>query len=179
MPNEANVYFNAGVLVLNLEAFREENLLSRIVDWYRAHREQATRLDQDTLNALFWNRTVWLPARDNHCDGWLERQLRQNASDAYWRGCPPQEILEAICDPEVLHFWGPRKPWKWNHRPEGRRYEAVLRETGLQKGPLPGTTVARRMEGLFFRAYHGILRRVAAARLRRLSQRSLCGRKDP
>lgn len=179
MPPEANVYFNAGVLVLNLEAFREENLLARIVDWYRAHREQATRLDQDTLNALFWNRTVWLPARDNHCDGWLERQLRQNASDAYWRGCPPQEILEAILDPAVLHFWGPRKPWKWNHRPEGRRYEAVLRATGLLKGGLPGTTVMRRAEGLFFRAYHGVLRRVAAARLRRLAHGSLCSRKDP
>lgn len=177
MPPEANVYFNSGVLVLNLDAFRDENLRTRIVDWYRAHRERATRPDQDTLNALFWNRTAWLPARYNHCDGWLERQFKQSAGDAYWRGCPPREILEAILDPAILHFWGPRKPWKWNRRPEGRRYEAVLRATGLLKGSLPGTTAVRRAEGLLFRAYHGILRRVAAARLCRLVR--LCARHRP
>ncbi len=171
MPLDATAYFNSGVLVMNLDAFREEKLLVRIVDWYRAHREQATRPDQDTLNALFWNRTVWLPACYNHCDGWLERQVQQCASADYWRGCPPREILEAILDPAVLHFWGSRKPWKWNHRPEGRRYEAVLRATGLLKGDLHGTTAARRVVGLVFRAYHGILRRIAAARLRRLTQR--------
>ena len=178
MPLEATAYFNSGVLVMNLDVFRKESLLVRIVDWFCAHREQATRPDQDTLNALFWNRTAWLPACYNHCDGWLERQLQQSTSADYWRGSPPREILEAILDPAVLHFWGSRKPWKWNHRPEGRRYEQVLRETGLLKGPLPGTTAVRRVEGLVFRAYHAILRRVAAARLRRLSQRLLCNRKD-
>lgn len=169
MSSQATAYFNSGVLVMNVDAFREERLLPQIMDWYGVHRDAVTRPDQDALNCLFWARTVWLPARYNHCDGWLDRQFKQSANDAHWRGCPPREILEAILNPAILHYWGPKKPWKWNHRPEGRRYERCLRELGLVEGRLPGTTPVRRIVGGFYEAYHAIARRIAAARLSRLS----------
>ena len=166
----ATRYFNAGVLVLNPEVFRSENVLSRMMDWYAQHRAQATRLDQDALNALFWNRIRALPPKWNYCDGWCERQLKYSVREKEWRGNPPQTILEAIGSPGIVHFWGKSKPWKWNHRPERKRYERAMRELGMvKKGQfLPGTTPARRLEAWIFDGYHALLRRLAAFRLKRL-----------
>lgn len=164
----ADRYFNSGFLVMNVAAFREERLLERIVTWYAAHKREVWRPDQDALNCLFWDRTRFLHPRYNHCDGWLERQLKEDIRARHWRGNAPREVLEAILEPAVLHFWGGRKPWRWNHRPEGLRYEREMRAAGLLEDELPGTTWMRRMVGLAFRAYHALLRRQAVARLNRM-----------
>lgn len=155
----AERYCNSGVLVMNVDAFRDERLLSRIGEWYRLHRAEIIRPDQDTLNCLFWNRIAYLHPRYNHCDGWLERQAKEDPSARLWRGNSPREVLEAILNPVILHFWGSHKPWKWNHRPEGARYEAAMREAGLLEGDLPGTTPLRRIVRAFFALYHRILRK--------------------
>lgn len=168
MPLGADRYFNSGFLVMNAGAFRSEGLLEKLVDWYVAHKAIAKRPDQDTLNAYFHDRTLFLHPKYNHCDGWLERQLKENIRATHWRGNKPSEILEAILEPRILHFWGRKKPWLWNHRPEGRRYEDAMRELGWV-GDLPGTTFFKKCLGLFFRMYHMLLRRIVVSKLRKLA----------
>lgn len=169
LDGRAEYYCNSGVLVMNVDAFRRETLLDRICTWYTGHRGQVIRPDQDTLNSLFWDRIVRLHPRFNHCDGWLERQLKEDPGAAFWRGNTPKEVLEAVSDPAVLHFWGPKKPWRWNHRPEGARYAKAMRELGVLHGELPGSGFWRRLESGLFAVYHALLRRVVARRLRRLN----------
>jgi len=164
----ANRYFNSGFLVMNVVAFRAERLFDRIVAWYAAHKRDVQRPDQDALNCLFWDRTHFLHPRYNHCDGWLERQRKCPLTAAHWRGNAPREVLEAVLEPAILHFWGAKKPWHWNHRPEGARYAREMRQAGVLTGALPDTTLMRRVEGAFFTVYHKLLRRQAAARLGRL-----------
>lgn len=156
---KAMQYFNSGFLVMNVKAFREERLFEKIAEWYAVHKHEVQRPDQDALNCLFWDRTRFLHPRYNHCDGWLERQSRCSPKDELWRGNPPREVLEAILDPAILHFWGSKKPWRWNHRPEGARYEAEMREAGVLEGRLPGATPMRRLVGAAFGLYHRLLRR--------------------
>ncbi len=167
MDPRAERYFNAGVQVFNLAVFQKEHVLSVIADWYAQHRAEATRCDQDTLNALFWNRIRPLPPTYNYSDGWCERQLKHSCREKWWRGNSPCEVLEAIVAPRIIHFWGFKKPWAWNHRPEGKRYEQAMRDLGfLKRGEaLPGTTLSRRLVSLFFSGYHAILRRLARYRL--------------
>jgi len=163
----ATHYFNAGVLVFNLKLFRDENILARAADWYARRRDEAIRCDQDALNALLWDRVRPLPPKWNFSDGWCERQLKHAVREKAWRGNAPRTVLEAILSPAILHFWGKSKPWKWNHRPERKRYERAMRELGmLEKGRfLPGTTLPRRLVAVFFDMYHAVLRAVAAGRL--------------
>lgn len=168
MDTRAVRYFNAGILLMNVRAFREESLLEKIMTWYAAHKEQATRLDQDALNAMFWDRTLFLHPRYNHSDGWLERQLKKNVQAAHWRGNPPREVLEAVLNPAVLHFWGSKKPWRWNHRPEGWRYESAMRELGVLTGSLPGSSWMKDVWRRLFSVYHALLRHLVRRRLRRL-----------
>ena len=162
----AGYYCNSGVLVMNVDAFRDERLLDRITAWYQANRTRVIRPDQDALNCLFWDRIVRLHPRYNHCDGWLERHLRENPRTAYWRGNERRKVLEAIDNPAILHFWGSKKPWQWNHRPEGARYADVMRKAGMLDGPLPGTTPLRSFVTVAFAAYHSILRRLVRHKLR-------------
>ena len=166
----AGYYFNSGVLVLNLDVFRSENILSRAVDWYAQHRDRSSCPDQDALNALLWNRVRPLPPKWNYRDGWCELQLKYSAQEREWRGHAPRSVLEAILSPAIIHYLGKWKPWKWNHRPERKRYERAMRELGMvKKGQfLPGTTPARRLEAWIFDGYHALLRRLAAFRLKRL-----------
>jgi len=163
--SRANRYFNSGFLVMNVAAFRRERLFERIVTWYAEHKREIWRPDQDALNCLFWDRTRFLHPHYNHCDGWLERQRKYSLKAAHWRGNSPREVLEAVLEPAILHFWGAKKPWHWNHRPEGPRYEREMRQAGLVTGELPGTTFPKRIAGALFAVYHGLLRRQAASRL--------------
>lgn len=159
MPEGATRYFNSGVLVINARAFREENALERIAAWNTLHRDIAQCIDQDALNALYWDRVIRLPMKYNYSDGWLARHVKFSRRAASWRANPPDEVLAAIADPYVLHFWGGKKPWRANHRAEGRRYEAAMREIGLLKGQLPGMTFFRRLERAVYDLYYAFLRR--------------------
>ncbi len=166
----AERYFNAGVGVFNLSAVRAENLLSRAVNWYATHRDSAACYDQDALNALCWNRVLPLPTAYNYSDGWCERQLKYSVRDKWWRGNAPQDVLDAIISPRIIHFWGPKKPWKWNRRPERKRYERAMREVGLlaADGHLEGSTVSRQILAALSDGYHAFLRQVAHYRRKRL-----------
>ena len=82
-------YFNAGVLVMNLAAFRRERILDRFVDMLAIKRYRVTQ-DEDYLNVLCYGRTVLLPY------GW-------NMSPLADEGCRPL----------LAHYKLDRKPWHY------------------------------------------------------------------
>ena len=130
LPPEAERYFNTGTLVFNVAKCREERTAERILEWYRANYAVADRIEQDAWNALFWRRTRLLPLRWNFHDRLVKSFARWDLREKYWLGNPPKECLEAALDPAILHFWGPKKPWKTSHRPYRKLYHAAMRAVG-------------------------------------------------
>ena len=130
LPPEAERYFNTGTIVFNAEKCREEKTWEKILDWYRAHYDIADRIEQDAWNALYWKRTKLLPLRWNFHDRLIKSYVKWDPSAKYWQGNPPRECLEAALDPAILHFWGPKKPWKVSHRPYRKLYHAAMRAVG-------------------------------------------------
>jgi len=126
LPVEADRYFNTGTIVFNTAKCREERTWEKILDWYRAHYEIADRIEQDAWNALYWKRTRLLPLRWNFHDRLIKGYPKRNLADRYWQGNPPAECLEAALNPAILHFWGPKKPWKPCHRPYRRLYHEAM-----------------------------------------------------
>ena len=131
LPPSVERYFNTGVVVFNTQKCRAEQTAKQILDWYRAHYDIADRIEQDAYNALFWNRIVVLPIKWNLHDRQLKFFARGDLSAKYWFGNPPRECLEAALAPCILHFWGPKKPWKVSHRPYRKLYHAAMRAVGL------------------------------------------------
>ena len=130
LPPEAERYFNTGTIVFNAAKCREERTWEKILAWYRAHYEIADRIEQDAWNALYWTRTKLLPLRWNFHDRLIKSYVKRDMSEKFWQGNPPAECLEAALDPAILHFWGPKKPWKPCHRPYRKLYHAAMRAVG-------------------------------------------------
>lgn len=98
-------YFNSGVLLLDCDAIRAEDaLLRRTEDVLAA---SATEWgDQDHLNFIFQNRVAFLNPAYNSSWGRSDRQRRFSMSFGAAR-------TETARLPDVIvHFHGPRKPWK-------------------------------------------------------------------
>ena len=130
LPPEVDRYFNTGTIVFNAAKCRAERPWEKIVAWYRDHYAVADRIEQDAWNALYWNRTKLLPLRWNFHDRLVKSYPKRDLNAKYWQGNPPRECLEAALDPAILHFWGPKKPWKTSHRPYRRLYHEAMRAVG-------------------------------------------------
>ena len=132
LPPETERYFNTGVLVFNSDACRAERTWDKIAEWYRANRAVADRIEQDAWNALYRDRVLPLHVKWNFHDRNIKGYARWPLSSKYWLGNPPRECLEASVNPCILHFWGPKKPWKPSHRPYRRLYHEAMKAVGLK-----------------------------------------------
>jgi lipopolysaccharide biosynthesis glycosyltransferase len=74
--------------------------------------------------------------------------------------------VEAALEPGILHYQGVHKPWRYNWRYEGERYERVMREAGLLRGPLPGRTLPAVLKKHLYRPVY----RMTARKILRLKE---------
>jgi len=99
-------YFNAGVLLLDLDAWRREALAKRCLDFAHEHATRLATADQTVLNLVFHRR---FKALDDACNVPL---------------FPASAPVPDACDrPCIFHFVGAPKPWDFlgrrlhrNHR---------------------------------------------------------------
>ena len=98
-------YFNAGVLLMNLDAMRRADCTRALVDYGRANADQLKFRDQDVLNAVLGDRRLALRPRWNCMNSlsfpWAEPIYGADA------------VVEALRRPAIRHFEGPgaNKPW--------------------------------------------------------------------
>lgn len=130
-------YFNAGVLMINLDYWRKNNVSKRVIDFISENPDICKYHDQDGLNYVLRNEKVLLP-------------LKYNVQALFYLDVPiiPKvffdELEEAKKSPVIIHYTGSDKPWqKWSNQPNKERYmfyamlnplvaEAVIRPSLLQ-----------------------------------------------
>lgn len=156
-PPGAEFYFNSGVMVINLRVFREGGYLEKAIAWHRENHMRSKLHDQDVLNGISVGKTIRLPLKFNYGDGWLARFMKCGKGDHTWRGNRPDEVLEAIRHPVVVHFVGHKKPWRTCHRPLRRTYHRYMRELGWMPPAEP-------LGNLVHDVFHWFLRMVAVPR---------------
>jgi lipopolysaccharide biosynthesis glycosyltransferase len=96
-------YYNSGVLVMNLDRMRRDNVEERILTWMRNEVSAGTSLtypDQDAINALFSDVIFDLPLEWNFQFPLFEHPRFHNVR------------------PKVLHFTTHNKPWKFTAEPK-------------------------------------------------------------
>ena len=99
-------YFNAGVLLINLDYWRTNSIDDEIESFIKNHLDRIHYVDQDILNYVLREKKKILPIKYNTqtCFLWVpERALYD-----YWKY--EKEILEAREDPIIVHYIG-LKPW--------------------------------------------------------------------
>lgn len=90
-------YFNAGVLVLNLELIRRDFSLAFFME--QAEIKGAKHHDQDVLNSLFYRKVRFLPPKYNSM--WQNEELYSSVEGGF----------DAVHHPAVIHYPGGGKPW--------------------------------------------------------------------
>lgn len=103
-------YFNSGVLLLNLELWRTENITRNIISTLEKYKGDIILPDQDILNIFFLGKWSTLPETYN-----------------------PQNLHTGdlpTTTPKIIHYMGGSKPWHYlNTHPYKSQYWKYLRLT--------------------------------------------------
>lgn len=103
---EVHSYFNAGVLLIDLAAWRRVGMAGRLAGYYAQHERQIVFNDQDVLNG------------ELHAS-WLKLPVEWNVQDAFYRrrnSLPSGWAIahaDALRSPAILHYTN-RKPWNYD-----------------------------------------------------------------
>jgi lipopolysaccharide biosynthesis glycosyltransferase len=143
-------YFNAGVLVIDLEAWKRQHIGQRALEYLERYERSVNLTDQDALNAVLHNR--WKPLEDrwNVVAGLAGRPRLEP------RGIEPSRMAAAARDPAIVHFYGYLKPWVYDRL--GSRWANAYRQALLEV--YPDYRFGRSMKSLCLSLYDRRLRTV-------------------
>ena len=131
-------YFQAGVIVLNLNRFRQEYSLDDLMEICQS--KQWELLDQDMLNSILQGQYKLIDSRwdvvvdwNNRCKSWIE-SIPHDLYDMYY---------EAYKEPYIVHYGGPYKPWSnpdidycslfWHYAKNSTQSEYILLRAMIEK----------------------------------------------
>ena len=109
-------YFNAGVLLINLEYWRDNHIPERLFKYLNLKNEAIVYHDQDALNGFLHDQCLRLPCKWNMLTGFFRKEILtindsndgkviNNHSDY------KNQLLTENDDPAVIHFVAKPKPW--------------------------------------------------------------------
>jgi len=96
-------YLNAGMLIVNIDFWREHNMFSKFMAFISEHKKILLANDQDILNSLFYDKKKVLPVNYNFQNGFLYRNKK-------YIGNLKADIERFMKDPVIVHYTG-KKPW--------------------------------------------------------------------
>lgn len=99
-------YFNAGVILINLDYWRENKIEEKILDTITNKRDKLKFHDQDVLNLVFHNSKKRLHIKYNVQSGFYYTPRFYSFEYLKYK----DELEEGKCDPVILHLCGPQ-PW--------------------------------------------------------------------
>ena len=128
LPKHA-LYFNSGVIQVNIEAWRNRKVSERAIAYLDFHGRAVSHGDQDALNVVLAGELKELDLSWNVQLGALEYFDRV--------GWPAErEALrvrkaELLSDPKIVHFIGRSKPWSDGFTiPYGKQYRKMIADSG-------------------------------------------------
>ena len=100
-------YFNAGMLLVNLDYWREHKAKDEFMDIILHHPERIKYHDQDVMNIVFCQCKKMVSFRYNFQDGFMYKPERMEMdADKY-----AAQIADAISHYTVIHYTSTAKPW--------------------------------------------------------------------
>ena len=120
------LYFNAGVLLINVQRWREAAVGPEALRFARDHPRRVPFADQCALNWVL--RDNWMPL----ADFWNVQTA--SVSRSIWRFMHyTEEQKNRALAAKILHFTGSSKPWHYmNNHPLKNEYFAYQRKIGLR-----------------------------------------------
>lgn len=99
-------YFNAGVLLINLDYWRKNDVAHACVDYFHKYPERILFNDQDLLNSILHKNKILVDLKWNVQDAFYRRPKQM---DDAWR----KKFADVLKHPVILHYTN-RKPWEYD-----------------------------------------------------------------
>lgn len=129
-----HIYFNAGVLLINLIYWRSHSMEQSCVDYICTYPERILLADQEALNAVLSGKVKYIHPKYNTMSFYFAKE--EYLSVCTWFS-DIEAIREAIKAPVIVHFAGD-KPWfKGDYLPyrdEWMKYLAMTEWKGMRIG---------------------------------------------
>lgn len=103
--DEAKGYFNAGVVLINLEYWREHQIGRQCMEYLQNHFDRIWNNDQDVLNVVLQDVKKTLPVRFNFQVQFLMKHFYPTYS------AQMQEDIRTTTHPVIIHYAAELKPW--------------------------------------------------------------------
>lgn len=149
---EDEPYYNAGMLLVDLRAWRQADAGRRMMEFYGEKNGRLLANDQDVINGTLKGSIRTLPPKYNFFPNY--RYFSYRALTGYapvYRQVKKEQFQAAKRRPVIIHYMGDERPWIAGNLNHYRRaYEKYLAMTGWAGTPkLPG-------KRLYMLAYHGL-----------------------
>jgi lipopolysaccharide biosynthesis glycosyltransferase len=119
-------YFNAGVMLIDMTRWREDQVASRVGDYLNRYAGRTDFSHQEGLNSVLWNKWKQLDQRWNLIASLTGRRYSRNAADTR--------------SAAIVHFAGRFKPWQFDvGGPFSEHYTEALQELGLHRAHIATT----------------------------------------
>lgn len=100
--NVGKYYCNSGILLMNLDLLRNDNIPKKLLDWTITHKRIAKWPDQDAINVVLEDKILYLGLAWN-----FQYFLDDSEMDFN-----PEEFERAKQNPKIVHYIGYIKPWE-------------------------------------------------------------------
>lgn len=101
-----NGYFNAGVMLINLDWWRKNNVMTKCLNYIATEPDACLWHDQDALNHVLNGTVLWVDFRYNYMQGFYFDKKDMCIDSKYY-----SEIDNARKSPCIIHFSSAYKPW--------------------------------------------------------------------
>ena len=106
-------YYNAGVILMNLERFRKINASKIIIDYYREHDGKLFANDQDAINASMKDEILTVSPKYNFYNIFYQYPysfMKKLMDDVPY--IEKDVYLDAVKNPCIIHYLGEERPWR-------------------------------------------------------------------
>ena len=149
---KADPYYNAGVLLIDLEKWRAEDTGRRLMEYYESRGGKLFANDQDAINHVLKGRIRSIMPIYNFFPNYRYFHYKDlvNRSEAYAQ-ISKSELHRAKHHPVIIHYMGDERPWKAGNLNHYRRAYEIY----LEKTPWKGAAKEKGQE-LYMLAYHAM-----------------------
>lgn len=113
-------YFNSGVMLINLDFWREHAVTKLFEDSINQIKTRLTYHDQDILNLAFYDNKKLINLKYNFTSGYLRTGVKLHEL------INNKDFYEAVSNPAIIHYTG-GKPWvRWYNRTDIHPYASTF-----------------------------------------------------
>lgn len=98
-------YFNSGVFLINLKYWRDNGIQKQCLDYLFLNYDKLSANDQDVLNAVLFDKTIYLPITFNYQVLFRKNDIFKNFSRQ------KQRLVMETEKPLIIHYAMQIKPW--------------------------------------------------------------------